>query len=391
MLHRSEVEQCIRRWHTLEVSRGNDPVIDYDCAPSGDRVTVDAYPDRLVALDEFQRLRSKLSGEGALSEALEAHTAYLSALIGEQIPFGDYIKRTQGCTSRGWSSDYVTYRGQLARQSLATVGVRWSADTMEQLRGLEGTVAPEEAGAAIRDCADKFEPTIRQLTGSTAGFQLIVENVEVEAYWSYWLDGTGHQARLRINVSNASFSHGEIYLFALHEVLGHALQYSSLAAAAESQEVCWPRLLAIHCSHQVLFEGLAQVLPLIASPDDVLVQARTRLNHYIRLVEAELHLLVSQGESIAYCREHALRRLPFWTNRTIESVIADRSGNPQLRSYLWAYPAGFDWFINLTETVGAGGGTAVLAEVLREAYQRPLSPCELQQLWPAGPTIGGNA
>ena len=35
-------------------------------------------------------------------------------------------------------------------------------------------------------------------------------------------------------------------------------------------------------------------------------------------------------------------------------------------------------------------GVAPLVEVLREAYRRPLTPSELHELWPTGPTIGGN-
>jgi hypothetical protein len=58
----------------------------------------------------------------------------------------------------------------------------------------------------------------------------------------------------------------------------------------------------------------------------------------------------------------------------IDSLRADR-----------AAVAGIDWFVRLVE---AGGTT--LAEVLREAYRRPLTPNELHTLRPAGPVIGGN-
>ena len=239
--------------------------------------------------------------------------------------------------------------------------------------------------AAIREFADKFEPAVRKLTGTTTDFKLSIENVELDVYWSYWLDGAGRDARLRINLTNASLTSNDAYRFALHEVLGHALQYASLADYAESHEVDWLRLLCIHCPHQVLFEGLGQVLPLIADPDNELVHARVRLDHYLQLVRAELHVRINCGESATSCRDHALRRVPFWSNTVIARDLSDRSTSPQLRTYLWAYPAGIDWFINLHE---AGGSLA--AEVLHEAYQRPLDPSELSALWPSGPAIGGN-
>jgi hypothetical protein len=73
------------------------------------------------------------------------------------------------------------------------------------------------------------------------------------------------------------------------------------------------------------------------------------------------------------------------TDEEIAHELYDRSRNPQFRSYLWAYPAGIDWFVRLVET----GGT-VTTEVLHEAYRRPLTSSELRELWPAGSTIGGN-
>ncbi|MGH9298823.1 MAG: hypothetical protein ACRDZT_02790 [Acidimicrobiales bacterium] len=379
---RDHVEHAIRRWHALEEASGAAPVIDYDCAPPNE--PIDAYPDRFTALDELVQLRRQADDHTTLAAQLDAHTTYLRALLGEQTSLEDYIQRTQRCSARGWAPDYVIHRGDLARSVLSSLGIAWDADTWRRLRELEEASPIDDPSVAIRQFADKFEPTVRTLTGSDSEFTLTIENVELDAYWSYWLDGAGHDARLRINVANALLTSNDAYRFALHEVLGHALQYASIAAYAESHDVDWPRLLSVHCPHQVVFEGLGQVLPLIAEPDNGLVRARVRLDHYLQLVRAELHILINNGESATTCRAHALRRVPFWTDATIARELSDRSTNPQLRTYLWAYPAGMDWFVNLHEA----GGT-LTTEVLHEVYQRPLEPGELCALWPGGPAIGG--
>jgi hypothetical protein len=378
---RDYVEHAIRRWHALETFRGADPIIDYDCAPPNE--PVDPYSDRFAALDSLLQLRDQADGDSTLTTQLDAHTTYLRAILGEQTSLEAYIQRTQGCSARGWSPDYVRYRGELARSELGCLDIAWGADTWHRLHELEGNLTIADPSAAIREFADKFESTVRKLTGSKTQFTLTVENVEVDAYWSYWLDGAGRDARLRINMANASFTASDAYRFALHEVLGHALQYASLTAYAESHEVDWPRLLSVHCPHQVLFEGLGQTLPLIADPDNEIVRARVRLDHYLQLVRAELHVLINNVGSTAACHDLALQRVPFWTDAVVARELVDRSHNPQLRSYLWAYPAGIDWFVNLHE---AGGTLA--AEVLHEAYQRPLDPRELRGLWPNGPAIG---
>jgi hypothetical protein len=77
--------------------------------------------------------------------------------------------------------------------------------------------------------------------------------------------------------------------------------------------------------------------------------------------------------------------MPWTTQAAIADVLTDRGTNPQLRSYLWAYPAGIDWFASLAEA-----DQATKTTVLQAAYRDPLTPSDLTALWPAGPTIGGQ-
>jgi len=381
---RNAVEDAVRRWDALERSHGEAPVIDFDCAPPANKPH--PFDNRFAALDELSQLESHTDTQHpALKAQLDAHNAYLRALIGEQLPFDQYILMTQGCAAHEWSPDYIEYRAQMAKDALESLGISWNSDTWINVRGLSEQLPATDVASAIKNYADRYESTIRRLVDTNAKFNLTIEDVEVDAYWSYWLDGAGRDARLRINKKNASFSRVDAYRFALHEVLGHALQYSSLTAQAESNIVEWLRILAVHCPHQVLFEGLAQVLPWIACPEDEIVQARTRLDHFTNLVRGQIHVTLNRGSTVADCRDFARRHVPWWTDEEIAREFHDRSMNPQFKSYLWAYPAGMDWFIRLVET-----GGAPLAEVLREAYRRPLTPSELHELWPTGPTIGEN-
>ena len=382
---RDAVEEAIRRWDALEKSRGEAPVIDFDCAPPAEQPS--PYDNRFAALDDLTRLRIEADThhQPVLSAQLDAHIAYLCALIGQQLPLDEYISLTQGCAARGWSSDYVEQHAWIAREALESLGILWDEHAWTNLGAISEQLPAADVSSAIAEYADKYESSIRRLVDTDADFNLTIEDVEVDAYWSYWLDGAGHDTRLRINKNRASFSRVDAYRFALHEVLGHALQYSSLTAQAESHTVEWPRILAIHGPHQVLFEGLAQILPWVASPDDKIICARTRIDHFMNLVRGQLHILVNSRATAADCRDLARRHVPWWTDEEIARELYDRSRNPQFRSYLWSYPAGLDWFIKLVE---AGGTT--LAEVLREAYKRPLTPNELHQLWPTGPIIGGN-
>lgn len=219
---RDRCELATRRFHALEVKNGFAPVIDYDCAPRS--ASPAPYPSRLAALDELTDLLNS-APNGPVAEQVAAHQTYLAALLGEQRSLAEYIQHTQGCLVRGWSEDYLQHRRALARDAPADLGIGWDETTRDKLRAQSEPLNPSDVRDAIREFATEFEPRVRELASTTASFNLTIENVELDAYWSYWLDGAGHDARLRINLTNAVFTKLDAYRFALHELPGHALQY----------------------------------------------------------------------------------------------------------------------------------------------------------------------
>ncbi|NDU71726.1 hypothetical protein GWI34_03655 [Actinomadura sp. DSM 109109] len=382
---RDEIEAVLRSWDAYEAERGSAAVIDFDCAPTA--VPVEPAAGRLAVYRRLDDLRARAVEAGAdrLTARLTADLAYLGALLGEYRPLGDYVRATQGCGAAGWPDGYVAYRGERARQALDAVGVGWGPETVRELRAVEGPIEIGEAPGAIRQAAGDAEAAVRRATGSRAPFRLTIETAEVDAYWAYWLDGAGERVRLRLNLCRANFTEVAARQFALHEVLGHGLQSASWTARAAAEDVPWVRLMSVHAPQQVLLEGLAQALPLFVAPEDELLVARTRFDHYNQLVRAELHLALGRGADVAEVAEHARVRMPWTTEAAVADLLTDRGADPQLRSYLWAYPAGIDWFVNLAEA-----GEGVATTVLRAAYRDPLTPADLAALWPEGPAIGGQ-
>src|SRR5690242_5784608 len=206
--------------------------------------------------------------------------------------------------------------------------------------------------------------------GTSAPFTLRVETTNLNAYWAYWTDGTGQDVRVRLNMKQAQFTKVLARQFALHEVLGHGLKGASYAQeCAINESIPWVRLLSVHTQQQILLEGLAQALPLFVTPDDKLLITRVRLDHYTQLVRASLHVALNHGSPIDDCVKYAKAHVPYWRNDDIADALTDRSADPLLRSYLWAYPAGIDWFVNL-----ADANTPEASSILRSAYRSPLTP-----------------
>ena len=387
MTLRDTVEQLIREWDAHEQARGASTIIDFDCLPGTAPADITPAESRL---DVYHQLRELLTdaerdGDRPLCDRLRADIAYVSALLGERQPLDDYLTATQGCPAAGWPDDYVTAIGERAKSALADLGIGWSADTDAEMTKAEGPIDITDAPDAIRAAAADREPIAREVTGTTAPYTLTITTDDVDAYWAYWLDGAGSALRLRFNRRRATFTQVRIRQFAQHEILGHALQCATYAARARATDVPWVRLFSVHTPREIMSEGLAQAFPLILSPTDTPLVARVRLDHYLQLVRAELHRAINAGASIPDCVDHAHARVPWWTPAVIGDVLTDRNTDPLLRSYLWAYPAGIDWFVTLADTADP----TTVGKVLRAAYTQPLTPADLTTLWPTGPTLGG--
>jgi hypothetical protein len=386
---RDEIETALRGWNRYEIARGAPPVVDFDCYPESAGEVVPAA-SRLAVRDRLVELKTAADaddGPRPLANRLGAALAYLDALLGVRMPITDYIHVTQGCAAHGWTEDYVASLRETAMAHLAGLGVSWGPRTVDELTAVEKPVDAADAADVIQKYASELESDVRQLTASDAPFDLTIEHVDLDVYWSYWLDGMGKKVRMRINARHASFTEVQARQFALHEILGHGLQCATYAKQCRTSDVPWVRITSVHAQQQVLLEGLAQALPLFVRPDDQPLVARVRLAHYLELVRAKLHLAVNNGASIPECVMLATEHVPFWRPAGIGDALSDRGADPLLRSYLWAYPAGIDWFVSLADNASADRGQAIV----RATYRSPFTPDELADLWQAGPTIGGNA
>lgn len=388
MTLRDRVEAVLRAWSRYEIDRGSPPVVDFDCYPQS--ATETTASSRVEVRRQLSELREEAIGQPDarhLSDRIGAALAYVDALLGEHQPLADYIRATQGCSATGWSDAYIERVRARAVEELGRLGIAWGPDTGTALMESEGAVASDEAAGVIQKYASDLEHDVRQLVDSDAPFHLSVEHVDLDVYWAYWLDGAGENVRMRINARNASFTEVQARQFALHEVLGHGLQCASFAQQCAAGEVPWVRITSVHAQQQVLLEGLAQALPLFVRPADQPLITRVRLAHYVELVRSKLHIALNSGVPIGDCLAIAKSHVPYWKDAGIGDMLSDRGANPLLRSYLWSYCAGIDWFVRLADEAPQ----ATAAAVLQAAYRAPLTPDELIGLWPEGPTIGTDA
>ncbi len=372
-----DVERTVDDWNLYEIKRRGTAVITYDCSPDD----YEASPlDRLTTLERLEGLSVAAAQQGVteLVAATQSYATYLRALLGEHLPLSEYVKATQGSEVGRWRADYLDQRRVIALEKLEGIGITWNENTRKELGNLGGPLSIDDVPDALREEADNMLPAVRDMTGTSAEYELSIELVNIDAYWAYWVDGVRNQARLKLNRKNASFTPARVRQFAAHEILGHALQCASFYATCTQGPVNWLRKFSVFGNHQVLFEGLAQALPMFITPDDDVLLAHVYLDHYLQLIRAELHVAINDdGGAVLECANLARRLVPFWDNADIADMLEDRSVNPLLRSYLWSYPAGFDWFVALAEDAPKPTQRAVLAS----CYEAPYTPAQLDTLW----------
>jgi hypothetical protein len=179
--------------------------------------------DQLSALSA----QAEADGDQAVQRTLRAHLAYLASVLGHRPALNEYMLDTQGCPAAGWPEDYVVAVGDRARKALTDLGVTWGPNTGDDIHAVEDPINISEARERVELVSADIEPIVRRLTATTAPFTVNIEVIDIDDYWSFWVDGAGSTARLRFNARQAVFTDIRLRQFAQHELLGHALQCAS--------------------------------------------------------------------------------------------------------------------------------------------------------------------
>jgi hypothetical protein len=116
---RDELETVLRTWNSYELARNAPAVIDFDCDPPR-QFSADRPLDRLSAYQKLLRVYQEASAqkEPALAERVNAHLAYLRALMSVRASLDEYVLATQGCHAKGWPESYIQQVGETAKSCL---------------------------------------------------------------------------------------------------------------------------------------------------------------------------------------------------------------------------------------------------------------------------------
>jgi len=378
------IVELYRGWDRLEKSASGSQayVIDFDLAPSEGSAE---FQSRIEILEYLLQLRDSISVESSrdvfIYAKLNASIYYLRALMGEQIPFEEYVLNTMGVFPKLFSEQKIEAARASVCAHLADFGLGFDRSYKKDF---ENRFVLEDAAAIQKQLMESKElwlQRLREYVHFDDLGELNVSFVEVNEYWTNWISGSSRDGNfLQINLHpRNTIKRGEPVLLALHEICGHAVQMSLLrhnVKVGELEEAFG--ITTVHTPDQFITEGLAQTLPYILASEDELSQEVLLIRDllaYESMVYSNAHYQINTGCPVKEVYEYLALRLPFVSPVSLESELRDRSRDPMFRSYQYVYAIAADFFRMALCPLD----TKTKAYILAEIYTTPMTPKQLMQ------------
>ena len=353
---------------TLASSRYDIKVIDFDpCGATEGFEPRSSSSSVRELFDRAQKLTKELSQP--LSRKLKGHVALLCALVGQRVPIDFYVEMTMGLPPRRFDEDAI-------KRVLYDIGAVTSSlgiSKEEFLRVHNPVDEPIFEGDLVvekfRERFDILRLSLEREFGLRPDFKLDIQRVDVDAYWTYWVDGTNGKYRLRLNRSSGKkYRESEIDQFVLHELVAHCSQMAAWQNSFKAGDLgAAEAVTSVHTWEQPLLEGIAQALPLMMNSSDLLVQGRALRELLRQTLLNNIYIAIESGEN-------PLDLLRFYSDflyiedeeRFLRNFFQYQN-NPQLRCYMYAYPLGF---MSIFENYISGSQSS--SALVRAAFSRPM-------------------
>jgi hypothetical protein len=388
---REPVSQCTahtiltyRGWHEFERVRGGPDIIDFDLSTFEGSAS---FNSRREVLFELSKLYDQLDGTTEEEEFLRARVhgsiSYLRVLMGQQIPFAEYLKDTLGLAPVPFSNEEVESARNAVIRYLAPFGLTLRVEDRELF---ESKLLIHDANEIRNGIVGSQELWLQRLrsTGIPVPKQLpfSVQFAEVDAYWNNWISGSAQKGiTLIINLhARKRYDKGRPLVLCLHEICGHAVQMSiwrELIAEGKLNQACG--LTTVHSPEVFVSEGLGQTVPELLSdewrftPEFHLSRA---LQYHTLVILHNAHLMLYENIPVESILDYTITHLPLADPDALEYEIRDRGTNPLFRSYLLSYAIGEQTIRRLVQ----GMSLSQKRDFFLEMYTRPLTPAQLLQV-----------
>lgn len=333
-----------RGWHELEKSSGID-IIDFDLIPA---IEGEKFRSRDEVLEKLRFLHDQIEPKNSQEEFIKAKinssTYYLRALMGEKIPYREYVENIIGIAPQEIPENEISVQKEIMNDLLREVGYKPSKESFYQFSQRIRLTSKKQA----RIQADECERTLIPIVLEELGFQHIkfphkIRFVEERNYWMGWTSTTQEGLLLRYNFHPLrEWYLGDMEFMTLHEVGGHFVQAAILKKRIEYGEVN-PLIgvTTVHEPHTFIGEGTANAISYFLpevdkalSPYGLLARAQRTVRDY---VQNNAHIWINEGRSEDELVEYIMEHHPFSSEENIRMNLNNWKNNPLRRAYQYVY------------------------------------------------------
>lgn len=331
------------RWDRTE-KRRKIGIIDIDLLHESKHYP-GTFSSRMEILRRIQRLQKEYADQperNALIEArLKGSEYYLRALMGEIIPFDEYLQETMGIKPIFIPEDTLKKQLDLLKSAYKNVGYTWDTEGINRFER-DNVLTKEEIEKSFIEFREKSVPEVLEWLGMNFNLTFNVSFVDENEFWMNWIVVGAHgRIRLLFNVNKRHiWLKGSTEFFVFHEICGHAIQ----ANAWEQQILAGniPKSLGLvtaFCPEQFVIEGIAESLlyfyPENPFSDFGLVSVYEDLLYW--MVWSNAHIMANHHENKKKIYELIHTYLPNLKEDDIDDLIKEKTSDPFGRTHQYVY------------------------------------------------------
>lgn len=373
----ADIVRAYRGWRYFEGRRFSEAFVH----------TKDAmeFSDRKEILETFMRLEKEVRGSSAEREFIRAKLIasqyYLRQVLGEHVPYAEYVLRTIGVPVRIIQERRIEALSRKIERKLGKLGIAYTERDMKKALYLKAM--DEEA---FMRSLEKEQIGLLKKASDYLGIDLkekiSIEFVKEDAYWHYRLSIRDDGFVLLVNAHPVRTRHkkGSLTYAIMHELCGHALQLGAWKReilAGRISEVCGceedygPEIFSL--------EGVGESVAYYIFREDIdaHLEVELMLDMLEHMVQNNAYIRVNAGEPIRSVARYYKTRVIGKDMQSIMKTLREVKSDPLLRTYRYVYGASLLFYERVARTLSERNRRVFF----REMYRRPMTYVQINAFY----------
>ena len=371
------IMQAYRGWDAFEKGNGID-IIDFDLVPP---IEPQRFETRREVLEALLSLRDNIEPNNPQEEfikaKLNASTYFLRALMGENIPYEEYVENITGVKPELIPEDEIQKQKTVMEDLMRDAGYGQGREPFQDFIS-RIKVTKAEAETEAKKCEETLIPVaLKSLALNDVEFPHEIRFVEERDYWMGWTSTTPEGLLLlRYNFDPIhNWVQGDMEFMTLHEVGGHFVQAGLLRKRIADGEVNPViGITTVQEPHTFVGEGTADALSYFLpevneklSTLGLLAREQRATRDYL---QNNAHIWINQGRNPEELVEYIMSNHPFSNEERIRVNLDNWSKNPSRRAYQYVYGASLYWHRQLKDKLSVEKGKEYLRHAM-SGYETP--------------------